>query len=679
MVENRCPPSLRLYQANVDKGEAAHHAALQLAYEENYNVVLLQEPHTSYNQRKDICRTPEHPGFHCFSPVAYWNSRDTRPRVLTYVRIHKTLKPEQLFYAQSRDLLWLDVNGITILNIYNRLEEPEILQRVTAWDPLPNTIVAGDMNASHSQWRTDRPPTPGGLQLAHWVESHGLQLLNEPDVDTTVARGRYRPNTIDLAFSNIPNATATIEEYLTTGSLHHMISIETLAAQPAPKVVGRYKVTTEEELKRFSAHVKIAIETLNGTLDSITDIETATQQLSAIIENAIKACGHRQSGHRARQNPWWNEECSTALTDFRLMWRATQSATGEETQRARVYFNRTVRRVKRDFWRKVIADITSPADVYRITRWLKPRQRLSPPPIQVDDRIYSSNIDKARALGRSKLARRDADDDIADPWRSLEEQPSHIPFDQHISAAEAKQGLLGTGNTSPGADGITVKMLQAIWPAIGPHVTEIYDACLYQGYCPEGFKKAEVVTIPKPNKRNLSDVSAWRPISLLSCLSKGLERIIAKRMAYLAIKHKVVHHNQAGALPQRSATDIVASLVHDTEIAFKHQKVATMVTMDVEGAFDAILRNRLLLQLRKQGWPDFLVRWIASFLAQRRASVRFQDAVAEPIQLACGTPQGVVSERQVKSSSSYTAPAAIKQRLKLPKAIIKGSNITMYQ
>lgn len=640
MVDKRQPPSLRLYQANVDRGEAAHHAALQLAYEEDFNIVLLQEPYTSYNQRKDVCRTPDHPGFYCFSPVSYWNSWDTRPRVLTYVRTHKTLQPEQLSYARSRDLLWLDVNGVTILNVYNRPEEPAILQAVTAWNPPENTIVAGDMNASHPLWRTDRATTPGGTQLAEWVEKHSLQLLNEPDVDTTVAKGRGRPNTIDLAFSNVTTATATVEEHLTTGSLHYTISIEALAAQPAPKVVGRFKITTDEELQRFSTHVKTVADTLCGELNSRCDIEAATQQLSAAIENAIKTCGHRQMGHKARASPWWNEECSDALTDLRVMWMATESATGEDTQRARVEFKRTVRRVKRDFWRRIITDITSPEDVYRVTRWLKPRQRLAPPPIQIGDEVYSTNIDKARALGQCKLARRDATDDIDNPWRPLEEQPGPIPFEQHISVAEAKHGLLSTGNTSPGADGITVKMLQAIWPSIGRRVTEIYNACLRHGYYPQAFKKAEVVMIPKPNKRNLSDISAWRPISLLSCLGKGLERIIAKRMAYLAIKHKVVHHNQAGALPQRSATDIVAALVHDVEMAFRHQKVATLVTMDVEGAFDAILRNRLLLQLRKQGWPDFLVRWIASFLAQRQASVRFQNAIAEPIELACGTPQG---------------------------------------
>ena len=178
------------------------------------------------------------------------------------------------------------------------------------------------MNGRHSLWRTDRPPSPKRLQLTQWVEQHTLQLLNEPNVDTMVYRGRGRPNTIDLAFSNIANATATIEDYLATGSLHHMLSIEALAAQPALKVIGRFKITTE---------------------------------------NAIRACGHRQSGPGLAKAPAGTR--SAQQHRFRLMWQANESATGEETQRARVCFERTVRRSKRDFWREVIADITSPDDV----------------------------------------------------------------------------------------------------------------------------------------------------------------------------------------------------------------------------------------------------------------------------------------------------------------------------
>lgn len=93
----------------------------------------------------------------------------------------------------------------------------------------------------------------------------------------------------------------------------------------------------------------------------------------------------------------------------------------------------------------------------------------------------------------------------------------------------------------------------------------------------------------------------------LSCLSKGLERVIARRMAHAALKHGILHPNQAGALPKRSAVDIVVSLIYDIEKALAAGQVATLVTEDVMGAFDAILRNRMILRLRQQGWADFLI------------------------------------------------------------------------
>lgn len=643
MPGHKKPISLRLFQANVDKSEPAHQAALQLAYEKDYNVVLLQEPHSSYNEKKDLCRVPDHPGFLCFSPVSYWNSRATRPRVLTYVRKHHNIHPEQLTVFHSRDLLWVVVNGTTILNVYNDPQVTETITAITQWNAPTNTIVAGDMNAHHLHWRTDRPSSRCGTKLAEWAEEQGLLLLNEPDTDTTRSTPHRCATTIDLAFSNIDQAAAVVEEYLTTGSLHYTVCIEVLAAEVPQRVISRYKVSLGEEMENFVTQVKTAFTLLHPSLDSHESIEQTASALSNIIERAIRTCGHRQSNHKAGKNPWWNEECANSLLDFRVLWRTTENPTGEETQRARVCFKRTVRRVQRDFWRGIIANITAPGDVYKVTRWLKPRQRISPPPIQVDGQIFSTNKDKARALGQAKLARRTANDDIADPWSHPVTPKTSIPFDRQISYEEARFGLLSTGNTSPGADGITVNMLQTLWPTIGHLVTNIYNACLQQGYCPSAWRTAEVVMIPKPNKRDLTDPSAWRPISLLSCLGKGMERIIAKRMSYLAIKHKILHPNQAGALPQRSATDIAAALTHDVEQARrrrKQKKVATLVTMDVEGAFDAILRHRLILQLRKQGWPDFLIRWLAMFLAHRLASVRFEDATAEALELLCGIPQG---------------------------------------
>ena len=121
---------------------------------------------------------------------------------------------------------------------------------------------------------------------------------------------------------------------------------------------------------------------------------------------------------------------------------------------------------------------------------------------------------------------------------------------------------VGSGNTSPGADGISVELLAACWNTLGLRATHLFRACLRLGYHPACFKLAEVVFLPK-NGRDPSSVKGWRPIALLSCLGKGLERLLAKRMSHLAVTWEIVGRQQFGALPKRSAIDLVSCVVHD--------------------------------------------------------------------------------------------------------------------
>ncbi|KAL3955841.1 hypothetical protein ACCO45_009860 [Purpureocillium lilacinum] len=235
--------------------------------------------------------------------------------------------------------------------------------------------------------------------------------------------------------------------------------------------------------------------------------------------------------------------------------------------------------------------------------------------------------------------RRKAADDISDPWIPVD-VTTHIPTQADVPIEEVQDSLLRTGNTSPGADNITVRLLQTAWPAIGKHVQRLYQGCLTIGYHPRRFKEAEVVMIEKPGKRDLSKPRAWRPISLLSCLGKGLERLIARRLAWASIHYGVLQPQQIGGLPKRSAVDLVAALIHDIEVALSRGMVATLVTMDVQGAFDTVMRNRLILRLRQQGWPLNLVEWAASFMQARSAAVRFQDITTPPSPLECGLAQG---------------------------------------
>jgi hypothetical protein len=75
---------LRIFQANVGKIPPAYDCALALADVERYDVVLLQEPWTAYIKTRSMTKT--YPVYDTFTPVEVWNSNETWPRVMIYVR-----------------------------------------------------------------------------------------------------------------------------------------------------------------------------------------------------------------------------------------------------------------------------------------------------------------------------------------------------------------------------------------------------------------------------------------------------------------------------------------------------------------------------------------------------------------------------------------------------------------
>ncbi|ESZ93305.1 hypothetical protein SBOR_6311 [Sclerotinia borealis F-4128] len=146
--------------------------------------------------------------------------------------------------------------------------------------------------------------------------------------------------------------------------------------------------------------------------------------------------------------------------------------------------------------------------------------------------------------------------------------------------------------------------------------------------------------MPKTGKRDMTSARSWRPIALLSCIGKGLERIIAKRIDWTALKHGIISPQHSRALPKRSTMDLVASFTHNMETALAAGKKVTIITIDIQEAFDTLLKRRLLVKITEQGWPKNLLLLVDSFLTKRKVRVRLEQATTKEHPVACGTPQG---------------------------------------
>jgi ribonuclease HI len=497
--------------------------------------------------------------------------------------------------------------------------------------PPSNTLIAGDFNAWHRLWDPEAPQTRSrGQAIANWAADTGLSYIGEAGQPT-----HSGGHTIDLAFSNIPFATARVVDKLHPGSDHEAI-VTSLSGGHRTTVEQRRPTIADDKLETFSKIVKLGTHNLPAlpAYPTEDDLNTAATNLQTALMEAAKAI-QTAPRQNSRNAPWWTEECKKAWKTYRQARCSGTAITERNT------FHQTVRKEKESYWKRRIDGIQSDRELYQIIQWHKLAPDISAPPLVVDGRVIANTEEKAHALRRLLLERRDSSEDLEeDPLQIPTVCRRRLPWQTEISDEELLAATTQVKSTSPGTDGISVRLLQACWPHIKDRVRELFQASMQQGHFPEPFRTAEVTMLKKQGKKDYTSARSWRPIALLSCLGKGLERLVARRMAITALTHKVLSPQQAGALPGRSATDLAACLTHEIEHALELRGTATMMTLDVQGAFDATLQRRLMLRLIQQGWPQNLAKFAGSFMQDRQASIRLEDTITDPQHVKCGLPQG---------------------------------------
>ena len=97
---------------------------------------------------------------------------------------------------------------------------------------------------------------------------------------------------------------------------------------------------------------------------------------------------------------------------------------------------------------------------------------------------------------------------------------------------------------SCGIDGISNENLKCCSPVIEKHLSLAFNKCIDVGIFSKSFKIAKVISLYK--KGNKDDPANYQPISLLSYLSKVLEKIIHKRMLDFSTKFSFLWPAQYG-------------------------------------------------------------------------------------------------------------------------------------
>ena len=191
-----------------------------------------------------------------------------------------------------------------------------------------------------------------------------------------------------------------------------------------------------------------------------------------------------------------------------------------------------------------------------------------------------------------------------------------------------------------GPDGISGRMLKYTACSIAPGLTKILNLSISTGTVPDEWKLSHVVPIPKSNKYD--EVSGYRPISLLSICSKTLEKRVAHLLTMCLKTYCPLSPNQWGVTAKKSTTTALLSVLHDWHQQLEEKKEVCAVFFDLRNAFDTVPHLPLMHKLQPLGVESYLLKWIHSYLTNRRQCVVLDGAKSNVLPVSSGVPQSSV-------------------------------------
>jgi len=305
-----------------------------------------------------------------------------------------------------------------------------------------------------------------------------------------------------------------------------------------------------------------------------------------------------------------------------------------------------IRRRKQIHFRIEIAKATKGKDIWKLSKWARTTGTSPTPPPQVPDLHRGDGWATTREEKEDLFFDQFFPPPPAADLRDIDGYvyPQAYPTSLTVSPEDIQRVIKKVGaDKAPGPDLIPNRMLKVVGDIIAPTLAAIAQACLETQYHPTLFKTATTVILRKPHK-DYTDIKSYRPIALLNTLGKIVETIAADRIRSILEDNNLLPETQMGARKGRStltALELLTEQVHTIWGSAKN-KVATVLSLDVSGAFDNVSHPRLLHNMRVHRLPESLVGYIHSFLTERSTSVRLNgnDSTIRPV--ATGIPQGSV-------------------------------------
>lgn len=193
---------------------------------------------------------------------------------------------------------------------------------------------------------------------------------------------------------------------------------------------------------------------------------------------------------------------------------------------------------------------------------------------------------------------------------------------------------------SSGLDDLSAKILEHLPDTAFRRLSNLINDSFLNGIFPSCLKTAVVLPLHKGGEK--SDPSNFRPISLLSTVSKIIENVVNTRIQKFILKFGILSSNQFGFQKNKNTSDATLTFLENIYLAINSGLFSAAIFCDISKAFDCVNHKLLLSKLRIYGIRGTALQWFESYLEGRSQMVRVGNVGSSVQSTESGVPQGSV-------------------------------------
>lgn len=189
---------------------------------------------------------------------------------------------------------------------------------------------------------------------------------------------------------------------------------------------------------------------------------------------------------------------------------------------------------------------------------------------------------------------------------------------------------------STGFDNIPPKLIKIGANILCYPIHTLINTCLKDAKFPDLLKYAEVSPIYK--KGDALNMSNYRPISILPCLSKIFEKIIVEQMS--AYFERIFSTSMSGFRKAHNCQNVILQFIEKCKQRADEGKVSGAVLMDLSKAFDTLHHGLLISKLHAYRMSNDSCKLLASYFTGRKQRVKLGSVKSDWLNVNIGAPQG---------------------------------------